>query len=91
EARVTGLGKGEPKLKLTRDGKTVTRSKAEFAAGPIAELAIPRAELGVVDGDWIRFYVEALKKKQSLDRAPREGSIESAVPDEDFELREWQA
>ena len=50
------------------------------ATGQILELAVPFARLDRKPGEPIRFYVELLKGETSLDRAPREGIFELAVP-----------
>ena len=61
------------------------------AAGPIFELVVPLADLGVSPGDPVHFAVEAVKGDASEDRAPREGVIRLDCPTADFELELWQA
>ena len=56
----------------------------------ILELAVPFGRLGLKAGEAIRFYVELLGGDASLDRAPREGIFELAVPTPDFERIMWQ-
>jgi alpha-amylase/alpha-mannosidase (GH57 family) len=91
EVRVTGLNVGQPRAKLYQGEKPNTRAKVEVAVGPILELAVRLADLNLKPDDPVEFAIEALAKKHSLDRAPREGSIELRCPTEDFELVMWQA
>jgi hypothetical protein len=46
--------------------------------------------LGVKAGDPLQFFVEILRDGSSLDRVPREGTIELSVPVPDFERILWQ-
>jgi hypothetical protein len=52
---------------------------------------VPFAELGLNADASTRFYVEAVSKKQSVDRAPQEGVLEMVIPSPDFERIMWQA
>ncbi len=70
---------------LSSNGNTV-----EVASAKILELAVPFGRLGLKAGEAIRFYVELLGGDASLDRAPREGIFELAVPTPDFERIMWQ-
>jgi hypothetical protein len=70
---------------LSSNGNTV-----EVATAKILELAVPFGRLGLKAGEPIRFYVELLGGDASLDRAPREGIFELAVPTPDFERIMWQ-
>ncbi len=91
EARVTGFNSGQPKGKLYVDDKAVAKAKVEAAVGPIFELSVRLSDLGAKPQSPLHFAVEAVVKRNSLDRAPREGSIELRCPTEDFELLMWQA
>ena len=92
ELRVTGFGGADGlKVKLLRDEKPVSKVKAEAAAGSIFELTCPLSDLGIKPHEPVHFYVEALERKNSLDRAPREGAIELVCPSADFEREMWQA
>ena len=82
-------GSGGSKIIYTV-GQAVMRA-AEDAKGQILELAVPFAELGAQADSSLHMFLEAFSKKQSLDRAPREGAIELTVPSPDFELIMWQA
>ncbi|AGA30639.1 glycoside hydrolase family 57 protein [Singulisphaera acidiphila] len=62
----------------------------EVATGKILELAVPFGRLGLRADDPIRFYVELIEGESSVDRAPREGIFELAVPTPDFERILWQ-
>lgn len=70
---------------LAANGTTV-----EVASDRILELGVPFARLGLQPEQPVRFYVELLKGDASLDRAPREGIFELAVPTPDFERIMWQ-
>ena len=91
EVRITGLAARQPRAKLYIDDEHAARSKVEVAVGPIFELGIRLSDLGVKTPDPVHFAIEAIARKSSLDRAPREGSIELRCPSEDFELVMWQA
>lgn len=91
ELRVTGLNAGQPRAKLYLDDKPCPKAKAEVAVGPILEASVRLADLDRKANDPVHFAIEANAKKSSLDRAPREGSIELRCPTEDFELVMWQA
>ncbi len=52
---------------------------------------MPFADLGLAPESTIQMYVEAVTKKQSVDRAPQEGVLEMVVPSPDFERIMWQA
>ena len=91
ELRVTGLNVRQPRAKLYQDDKAVAKASVDVAAGPVCELSLRLSDIGIRPHDPVHFAVEALAKKNSLDRAPREGSIELRCPTADFELVMWQA
>jgi hypothetical protein len=47
--------------------------------------------LGLRPESQVQMYVEAISRKQSVDRAPQEGVLEMTVPSPDFERIMWQA
>jgi hypothetical protein len=53
-------------------------------------MAVPFTRLGLRPDDPIRFYVELIAGESSIDRAPREGIFELAMPTPDFERVMWQ-
>jgi hypothetical protein len=76
---------------LNRAGQPVANgTTVQVATGAILELAIPFARMNLGVGEPIRFYVELFQGDASLDRAPREGIFELAVPSPDFERISWQ-
>ncbi|HET6327187.1 MAG TPA: glycoside hydrolase family 57 protein [Planctomycetaceae bacterium] len=91
EIRITGFKQHDAKAKLYRDDKVVAKATVELAIDQILELAIPFADLGLAPESTIQLYVEAVSKKQSVDRAPQEGVLEMVVPSPDFERIMWQA
>jgi len=62
----------------------------EVPAGLILEVAVPYADLKRKPEEPIHMFLEAFQGGQSVDRAPREGAIESIVPSPDFEMIMWQ-
>jgi len=91
EIRVTGLRQSAPKAKLYRKGRPVAKAELEVAVDQIFELSVAFADLKVAVDDPIRMNIEALEDKQSVDRAPHEGTLELTVPSADFERYMWQA
>ena len=91
EIRITGFKQHDVKAKLYREDKLVAKATIEVAVDQILELAVPFADLGLAPESTIQMYVEAVAKKQSVDRAPQEGVLEMVVPSPDFERIMWQA
>ena len=91
EIRIAGLRQHDGKAKLYRDDKLIAKATIELAVDQILELAAPFADLGLLPDSTIQMYVEAVSKKQSVDRAPQEGVLEMVVPSPDFERVMWQA
>jgi hypothetical protein len=91
EIRITGFKQHDVKAKLYREDKLVAKATMEVAVDQILELAAPFADLGLAPESMIQMYVEAVAKKQSVDRAPQEGVLEMVVPSPDFERIMWQA
>jgi len=91
EIRIAGLKQHEAKAKLYREDKVIAKATIELAIDQILELAAPFADLGLAPESTIQMYVEAVAKKQSVDRAPQEGVLEMVVPSPDFERIMWQA
>src|SRR6267378_3849820 len=58
--------------------------------GTIVELALAREALGLQPGERISLAVRVLRDQVELDRLPRYGEIEAAVPDRKFELANWR-
>ena len=80
-----------PVAYLNRPGHPMVNGPTvQVATATILELAVPFARLDRNPGEPVRFYVELLKGDSSLDRAPREGILELAVPSRDFEQIMWQ-
>jgi len=80
-----------PEAQLWRRGAAVSGSHVKAAADQLFELAVPFRSLGRKAGETVQFYVELLKDKQSVERIPHEGIIETTVPSADYELLMWQA
>ena len=87
-----GFSNGEDKLAVTlfKDGKPLMACGCEAAVGQVLELSASFTDLGVQSGDTVQFFVEAFGNGQSVDRAPRETTIDLIVPPADFEQIMWQ-
>lgn len=90
ELRVTGLKERRPAGQLCRGGRHVPEAKVEIAVAQIFELTVPFADLGRIPDDPIQMFVEVFAGGQSVDRAPREGTLELVTPSADFEMMMWQ-
>jgi alpha-amylase/alpha-mannosidase (GH57 family) len=91
EIRVTDPALATVAAELYRDREPVPGAKVEVSTGSIFELTVPFDDLLLNPDDPIHFCVEVFSQGQSVDRAPREGTIETLVPGPDYELIMWQA
>ncbi len=91
EIRLSGLKQRTIEGRLYRKNRAVSKAAIEAACDHILELSVPFGDLRVEPGDPIQMYLEAVSEKQSVDRAPHEGTLELTVPTPDFELLMWQA
>lgn len=91
EVRLTGWKARMPRAKLYRGGRAVPKTDVEVAADQIVELAVRFDDLQLAPQDPIQLWLEVRSGRQSLDRAPREGTLELTVPSPDFEQIMWQA
>ena len=78
-------------MQLYHNDVPVSESGVLAAGDNILEIAIPLRSLAAATDDPVQFYVELFKQEESVDRAPNEGAIETAVPSPEFELMMWQA
>jgi alpha-amylase/alpha-mannosidase (GH57 family) len=60
------------------------------AADRIVEAMIPFDPLGISQGQEIRFTIVVREDEMEVERCPRQGTISTTAPDEDFEARNWQ-
>jgi len=72
------------------DGVVTPCPGVQVAVRDIVEIGIPLEPLGIAAGAPLQVFIEIFSKKQSLDRAPGEGVIETVVPSVDFNERMWQ-
>lgn len=79
------------KISVVRDGVAVKNSEAKAAIGRILELSVPLTDMGVDIDDRLHFAVELMRGKESVERAPSEGTIDLTVCGPDFESHMWQA
>jgi alpha-amylase/alpha-mannosidase (GH57 family) len=91
EIRISRLKQGEPKARLYRKDRAVANVNLDVAVDQILELSVAFADLKVEPDEPVQMFLEVLSKKQSLDRAPREGALELTAPSPDFEMMMWQA
>lgn len=81
----------EPIAQLYHHDHVVPEAGIRVACDSIVEISVPFEKLGLVADAAIHFFVELESGEQSLDRAPREGTIELLAPSPDFEQIMWQA
>ncbi len=89
EVLVSGPARKKLVARLLHRGKAATEETL-VAIDLLFELSVPFGGLDVAADDPICFYVELLQGKQSLERIPGEGAIETAVPSENYESMMWQ-
>lgn len=90
ELRIDPLEAGKPlQFRFLNHEEPADATGIEVAIGPIAEIAIPFARLGVQVDQPVQFFVELREGGQSRDRAPREGAIGLSCPSADFEHIMW--
>lgn len=65
-------------------------SHGEAAIDQILEIAVNLDALDVQPGDVLKFFVELFAAGQSVDRGPRETTLEMTVPPRNFEQVQWQ-
>ncbi|MEZ6057334.1 MAG: glycoside hydrolase family 57 protein [Planctomycetaceae bacterium] len=90
EVRVVGWNTGKLACIVLRNQSQVLRTDAVAAVGDVLEIAVPRAELNLTNGEFVSFFIELIERGQSIDRAPAEGMITIPVPGPDFEHRNWR-
>jgi hypothetical protein len=76
-------------LELRFEGEPVSAPGLAAGVDQIVEAAVPFAALGLKADQQVAFFVELRQDGQSRDRAPREETIQLAVPAENFELVMW--
>ncbi len=91
ELRIANLSDRKPSGSLLFRGRPVPGAAVEVAADLIFEAAIPLENLNVATEDPIQFFVELHAGRLLAERVPTEGTIETAVPGEDYEMIMWQA
>jgi alpha-amylase/alpha-mannosidase (GH57 family) len=91
EVVIVNPSRKEPEVQLWRHGLAMAGSHVEASADQLFELAIPFRSLARKTDEPVHFFIELLKDKQSVERVPHEGAIETAVPSADYELIMWQA
>src|SRR5690606_27223509 len=91
EIRVEGFANGAVSAQLYFKNERTTTQNVQVAIGTILEIAVPLADLDLQPEEPVHFAVEAIANQNSLDRAPREGSINLRCPTANFERMMWKA
>jgi hypothetical protein len=86
----TGFTTDSPSAQLQHDAEPVAAARVELAVEKIVELAVPFESLHVSPGQPISFFVELMVAGASVDRVPREGTIDMIVPTAEYERIMWQ-
>ncbi len=87
---VSELNSASPQVKLFHGDDSISPSQGEAAIGKIIEVSVPFERLGVGPEQPLSFSVELSANGTSIDRVPREGTIDMIVPSRDFERIMWQ-
>jgi hypothetical protein len=85
----TGLTSANPSVQIAREDQALDATGSELAVGRIVELAIPQASLGLEADQPVSFSLELFSNDVSVDRLPREGTIDLVVPSKNFERIMW--
>ncbi len=79
-------------IRINQAGRRVSaESSVRFGIDAVLELSVPLELLRAAPGAEVSFFVELFQGPTSVDRVPREGTIETHVPQEDFEVAMWLA
>lgn len=89
EVRIICSHPEAPQVRLNGEPRATTQAIA--AIDHIFEFSIPIQELGVNVEDRVHLAVELIRDRESVERAPSEGTIDLTVPGADFEKYMWQA
>jgi alpha-amylase/alpha-mannosidase (GH57 family) len=77
---------GDPDWAARGSGST------RVAAGSVIEIALPLVDLGVAAGAPLSFFVSVIDSdRQEVERHPAYRPVDTLVPDEQFEARNWTA
>jgi alpha-amylase/alpha-mannosidase (GH57 family) len=72
-----------------RAGQDADGERLQFCAADVVEMGIPFADLGVVPGEQIEFYVILERGGLEIERCPSRGPVSLQVPTLEFELDNW--
>lgn len=80
-------------VSIIRNGWTVQQQPEEvrWAVDRVAEMSIDLGLLGAGPRDTVAFLVELYRGPTSVDRLPREGTLEVVIPGEDYYASTWIA
>jgi hypothetical protein len=87
------VGETEPMISGQRPegGKALGQRVGRASVHEIIEIALPFDRLGLSASARIAFAVLALRAGIEVERLPRSGYISFAVPDKDYERKNWKA
>ncbi len=79
-------------VRISRNGRPLSPpAPVRIGVDAVLEMTVPLALLDGRPGTSVSFFVELFHGPTSVDRLPREGTIDTAVPQEDFEVAMWMA
>ena len=91
EIRISNLCKPAIEARLYRNREVVADALVQVAVAQIVEMTVRFADLGLEPDAPVHLFIEIVSDGQSVDRAPREGTLELLVPGPDYEKIMWQA
>jgi hypothetical protein len=86
----TSLASNSPVAQIERETQAIAQGGIELAVGKIVELAVPFEKLEAKPDQPVSFSVELFAADASIDRLPREGTIDMVVPSPEYEKIMWQ-
>jgi alpha-amylase/alpha-mannosidase (GH57 family) len=90
--RVVGLAAGERTVSGgPTDGPQAPLDGARCHVGPLLELAVPFASLGLAPGEIVTLLVQVLRDGQPVESVPSDEGLSFTVPGPDFEAEMWSA
>ncbi len=79
-----------PTVQLHRKDVLVSEAGIEAASDIIFELAAPLKSLTLKPEHAVEFHIELVRQRQTVERLPHEGTLDTAVPSRDFALMRQQ-
>lgn len=89
--RIMKPGTAACQVRLYGGDELTPNAKIQMAIDQILELTVLFSDLNLRPEEPVHLYIEAFSEEQSVDRAPREGTLDFTVPSADYEKIMWQA